>query len=242
MRSIAFAAAFVVVTALFLLIGSPLLLASRAMARRGLLAHAYAIDALLTLIAGVKFDVAGLENLPATPVLIAAKHQSPWDTIGLLRFVPRACYVMKASLLKIPVYGTFSRKFGMIPIERERGPSALRRMVSAARDRLGEGYDPLIFPEGTRRLPGAPPAYKPGILLLYDALKVPCVPIAVSSGAVWPRHSYRAGPGTIRVRVLEPIPPGLPREEFKARLETAIETANAELDRLAGYPPAPAAP
>ncbi|MHA1518461.1 MAG: lysophospholipid acyltransferase family protein, partial [Alphaproteobacteria bacterium] len=117
-------------------------------------------------------------------------------------------------------------KFEMIPVDRDAGPSALRRMLQAARKRIKDGREIIIFPEGTRRPPGADPAYKTGIVLLYNALKVPCVPVALNSGLFWPRRQWTRKPGTVVVEILDPIPPGLPRPEFLSRLENAIETAS----------------
>ena len=132
---------------------------------------------------------------------------------------------MKAELMKIPLYGWFSAKFGMIPIQRETGPSALREMLREARARLDDKREILVFPEGTRKLPGAPPDYKPGILMMYDKLAVPCVPLALNSGMFWPRNSQLRYPGTIVIEILPAIPPGLARKEFADRLRTAIEEA-----------------
>jgi 1-acyl-sn-glycerol-3-phosphate acyltransferase len=117
----------------------------------------------------------------------------------------------------------------MIFVRREAGPAALRRMARDAKDRAARAREIVVFPEGTRRPPGAPPDYKPGILFLYDALKIPCVPVALNSGLYWPRRSIRRYPGTIIVEILDPIPPGLQRKEFSRRLQDAIETATARL-------------
>jgi 1-acyl-sn-glycerol-3-phosphate acyltransferase len=102
-------------------------------------------------------------------------------------------------------------------------------MAADARERAAQGRDIVIFPEGTRRAPGAPPAYKPGIGLLYEALALPCVPVALNSGAFWPRRSLLRRPGTIIVEFLPAIEPGLPRKQFVAVLQERIETASARL-------------
>jgi 1-acyl-sn-glycerol-3-phosphate acyltransferase len=136
---------------------------------------------------------------------------------------------MKRELFWVPFHGWFSRKFEMIPVDRDKGPAALRRMLREARKRVADGREIIIFPEGTRRAPGAPPEYKTGVLLLYDALDIPCVPVALNSGVFWPRRSLKRRPGTIVVEFLDPIPPGLPKAEFLKRLTDAIETACARL-------------
>ncbi len=233
LRSLAYAVAFYVVTALFLIFGAPLLLAPRSWAMAGLRAHARVCVWLLGVIVGTRMEVRGRERLPAGPFLVAAKHQSAWDTFALVPLFRDPALVMKAELMSIPVYGWFSRKFGMIPVKRETGPSALREMIRLARARADEGREILVFPEGTRRPPGAPPDYKPGILLLYDGLRLPCVPLALNSGCFWPRRSWMRRPGTIVVEILEPIPPGLPRAAFKAAMIERIETASEALLREA---------
>ena len=125
--------------------------------------------------------------------------------------------------MKIPLYGWFSSKFGMIPIRRETGPSALRGMLKAAKERAEDGRQILVFPEGTRRQPGAAPDYKPGILLLYDALQLECVPIALNSGHFWPRDSVARHAGKIVIEIAPPLPAGLSRKDFRTRLIEAIE-------------------
>ncbi|MFT5511237.1 MAG: 1-acyl-sn-glycerol-3-phosphate acyltransferase [Hyphomicrobiaceae bacterium] len=228
-RSIAFNVAFYVTTALFLIFCSPLLLAPRRWAVAGLRAHAHTTLWLMRWIVGTEMEVRGREHLPEGAYLVAAKHQSAWDTVALILLFPDPALVMKAELLKIPVYGWFCAKFGMIPIQRETGPSALRQMLKAARGRAEDGRQILVFPEGTRRLPGAEPDYKPGILLLYDALKLPCVPVALNSGHFWPRNSMQRRPGKIVVEIQPALPAGLPRKEFRSQLIDAIEEPTVQL-------------
>jgi len=115
-------------------------------------------------------------------------------------------------------------------VEREQDPMVI------VLDALKDGHSLIIFPEGTRRPPGAPPDYKTGIILLYDALGVPCLPVALNSGLFWPRRSVIRRPGTIVVEILPPIPPGLPRDEFLRRLEAAVEGASGRLLVEGGAP------
>ena len=224
-RSILFALVFNLTTAAFLVLGSPLLLGPRSWAMAGLKVHARVSLWWLRVIVGTRMAVRGQDKLPKEPFLVAAKHQSAWDTIALILLFRDPAVVMKAELMLIPLYGWFSRKFGMIPVRRARGPAALRDMVRAAKGRVAAGRTVLVFPEGTRRPPAAPPAYKPGILLLYEGLAVPCVPLALNSGLFWPRRKLVRYPGTIVVEILEPIPPGWKRSAFEAELERRIETA-----------------
>ena len=239
LRSLLFAAVFYINTAVFLLLGSWLLFAPRSWAMMGLKLHAQASLWWLKLIVGTRLEVRGLENVPPGAVLVAAKHQSAWDTFALIPLLRDPALIMKAELMHIPFYGWFSRKFGMIPVKREAGPSALREMLKEARIRAADGREILLFPEGTRRPPGAPPDYKSGVALLYDGLKLPCVPLALNSGLFWPRRQVIRYPGTIVVEFLEPIPAGVPRAAFKAQLEERIETACARLIEEAGAAPNP---
>ena len=223
-RSHVFNVLFYVVTALILIAGSPLLFGPRSWAMAGLRFHARVCLWLMRWIVGTKLEIRGLENVPEGACLIAAKHQSAWDTVALVPMFSDPALVMKAELMRIPLYGWFSRKFGMIPIRRDTGPSALREMLKQARDRRDQGRQVLVFPEGTRRLPGAEPDYKSGIMMLYDTLEVPCVPVALNSGLFWPRNSLVRRPGTIVVDILPSIPPGLERRVFRDQLIDAIET------------------
>lgn len=215
--------------ALFLVFGSWLLLGPRRWAMAGLAAHGRVTVWLLRVVCNTKMEVRGLEKLLAGPVIVAAKHEAAWDTFALIPLMRDPALVMKAELLSIPLYGTFCRKFELIPVQRELGPAALRQMTRDARMRVAEGREILIFPEGTRKTPGSPPDYKPGIAFLYQDLKIPVCPLALNSGAFWPRRTFLRYPGTIVAEFLDPIPPGLPRQEFMQRLEQAIETASGQL-------------
>ncbi len=235
-RSLLFNVLFYVTTTLFVVIGSPLLFAPRGWAMAALKVHARFELWLLRAIVGTTIEVRGRENIPQGPCLVASKHQSAWETFALIPIFRDPALLMKRELFFIPFHGWFSRKFEMIPVDRDKGPAALRRMLREARKRIDDGREIIIFPEGTRRPPGAPPDYKTGIVLLYDALGVPCLPVALNSGLFWPRRSVIRRPGTIVVEILPPIPPGLPREEFLRRLQEAIEGASSRLLVEAGAP------
>jgi 1-acyl-sn-glycerol-3-phosphate acyltransferase len=235
-RSLLFNVLFYVTTTLFVVIGSPLLFAPRSWAMVALKVHSNFELWLLRAIVGTKIEVRGRENIPQGPCLVASKHQSAWETFALIPLFRDPALLMKRELFFIPFHGWFSRKFQMIPVDRDKGPSALRRMLREAKKRIDDGREIIIFPEGTRRPPGAPPDYKTGIVLLYDALGVPCLPVALNSGLFWPRRSAIRCPGTIVVEILKPIPPGRPRDEFLRRLETAIEGASSRLLVEGGAP------
>jgi 1-acyl-sn-glycerol-3-phosphate acyltransferase len=229
LRSLIYLIVFYVNTAAFLVFGSWLLFAPRRWAMEGLRLHALASLWWLKLICGTGIEVRGREKLPKGACLIAAKHQSAWDTFALIPVFRDPAMVMKAELGWIPLYGWFSHKFKHVLVKRDRGPSALKAMIRDAQDRAAHGREIVIFPEGTRRSPGAPPDYKPGFLALYEALNLPCVPLALNSGLFWPRRSIMRYPGTIVIEVLDPIPAGMPRAEMRMLLQGRIEAA---CDRL----------
>jgi len=242
-RSILFAIAFYVATAAMLLGLSWMLLAPRSWSMAAGRAHARVMLWLQRVIVGTDFEVRGRDKLPPGAVLVASKHQSAWDTIVLVPLLRDPAMVMKQELKWIPIYGWFSAKYKMIFVRREAGPRALRRMARDAREQAEAGREIVIFPEGTRRAPGAPGAYKPGVIMLYESLGLPCYPIALNSGLYWPRRSWRRYPGTIIIEFLDPIPPGLPRKEFTRRLQDAIEGASdrllVEAAETANPPPLP---
>jgi 1-acyl-sn-glycerol-3-phosphate acyltransferase len=228
-RSLLFNAVFYVSTALFVVLGSPLLFGPRRWAMAALALHARTELWLLAQIVGLKFELRGREKLPKGACLVASKHQSAWETFALIPLFRDPALLVKRELFWIPFHGWFSTKFGMIPVDRDKGATALRRMLREAKKRADAGREIIIFPEGTRRAPGAPPDYKTGVFLLYEALQLPCLPVALNSGLFWQRRSLMRRPGTVLVEFLDPIPPGLKRQEFLHRLEDAIEIATKRL-------------
>lgn len=228
-RSVLFAIAFYATTAVFTILGAPLLLGPRKYAMAGLRLHARCCLWLLRVVAQTGLEVRGIENIPSNAALVASKHQSTWETFALIPLLSDPAMVMKAELGWIPFYGWFAHKFGHIFVARERGPAALRRLIADAKKRAGDNRQIVIFPEGTRQAAGAPPSYKPGVVALYEGLGLPCVPVALNSGAFWPRRSFNRYPGTIVVEFLTPIPPALDRHTFREKLQSSIETASARL-------------
>jgi len=184
---------------------------------------------LLRLICGIDVAWTGLEKIPPGPLIVAAKHQSSWETFGLLTLFDDPTFIVKRELMWIPLFGWYIWKANMIPVDRGARTQALVAMTERARAELAGNRQLVIFPEGTRRAPGAEPAYKFGVAHLYAETGLPCLPVALNSGLVWPRRAFLRHPGTVRVEILDPIPPGLGRTEFFERLKTDIETATARL-------------
>jgi 1-acyl-sn-glycerol-3-phosphate acyltransferase len=180
---------------------------------------------LMRLICNIKVEFRGVEKIPAGPLIVASKHQSMWETISLLRFFEAPFFVVKRELKFIPLFGLYLIKTGMVAIDRSTGRRALLEVMRRAAEEVKHGRQFVIFPEGTRTAPGAPPQYKSGIGLIYTECGVPCLPVALNSGLFWPRRTFMRYPGTLVVEFLDPIPPGLKRDEFLTRVESTIEEA-----------------
>jgi len=179
-------------------------------------------------ILGIRSRVEG--RLPEGPHLYAAKHQSMYETLELLLLVGDPAVVLKRELADIPLFGRIAKMAGVIPVDRAGSAKALRRMMRAAAAARDGGRSILIFPEGTRVAPGERPPLQPGFAGLYKQLRLPVVPVALDSGEIWPRNSFRKRPGVITVRFGAPVPPGLPRAEIEARIHAAIN----DIDRQDG--------
>jgi 1-acyl-sn-glycerol-3-phosphate acyltransferase len=176
-------------------------------------------------ITGIDDEIQGIENIPRGGFIVASKHQSAWETLRLTQLFPRPSFILKRQLLWLPLFGWYMWKAHMIPVDRGKGSVAIEDMLVHARRAIAEGRQIIIFPEGTRRPPFAPPEYRRGVTRLYAALGAPCLPIALNSGVYWPRRSLTHRGGTIRMQILPPIPPGLPPEVFAERVKSDVETA-----------------
>jgi 1-acyl-sn-glycerol-3-phosphate acyltransferase len=184
---------------------------------------------LLQAICGLSAEFRGLENIPRGACIVAPKHQSFWETFALVPYMEDFSYVLKRELTYIPVFGWYLLRAEQIAIDRANVRTALRELAVRARTLFAEGRKLFIFPEGTRRAPGAPPAYKAGVAYVYDKTGVPCLPVALNAGLFWPRRRFLRFPGTIVVEFLPPIAPGMERDAFLRELEQRIESATARL-------------
>ena len=234
LRSLLYQIAFLSWTLLLVLLMLPMLgLASR---RRMQTGAAFWLDGALFLqrvVLGIAIDIQGRENLPTGGAILAVKHQSAWETMIFHRLVGDPAFVIKKELLSLPFIGWYLRKTGQIAIDRKAGIRALKLMTERARQVLAEGRTVVIFPEGHRQPPGMAGHYHTGIAMLYAAAGAPVVPVALNSGLYWGRNAFLRRQGTIRLRLLTPIPPGLERAQFMSELETRIETATRELENEA---------
>lgn len=231
LRSLVFNILFYVNLALWLVLAAfPALL----LPRRALLAVTvgWATTALwlMRVVAGTTYEIHGRENIPQGGIIVAAKHQSFWETFVLMTLFKDPIFILKRELMRIPFFGWCLYKFRMIPVDRGGKARALAQVTRRAKTELRDNQRQLlIFPEGTRRPAGAEPAYKFGVAHLYAELKLPCLPIALNSGLYWPRRSFLRRPGTIRLEILPPIAAGLDKVAFQALLQQRIETTS---DRL----------
>lgn len=171
-------------------------------------------------ILGIRQRIEG-GGIPAGPVLYASKHEAMYETLELVRILHHPAVVVKREITDFPLWAWVTRLYGLVPVDRDASASAMRAMLRATAPVRAAGRSLLIFPEGTRVPSGEAPPLRPGFAGLYRAMKLPVVPIALDSGSVWPRHGPKH-PGTITIRLGEPIPAGLPREEAERRVWAAI--------------------
>jgi 1-acyl-sn-glycerol-3-phosphate acyltransferase len=219
LRSLIFMIVFYSVTVLIVLLTVPVAALGAGPLRRHVLGwvtfHAWCCRWIL----GIRTRIEG--EVPTEPVLIAAKHQAMYETLDLVRILDEPAVVMKRQLADIPVFGFAARRYGCIAIDRSGGAAALRAMMREADMARAEQRPILIFPEGTRVLPGDRPPLQPGFAGLYRRLGLPVVPVALDSGRLWTR-SWIKRSGTVTMRFGEPIPPGLRRNEVEQRVHEAI--------------------
>jgi 1-acyl-sn-glycerol-3-phosphate acyltransferase len=184
---------------------------------------------LLDKICGLKVEFRGVENLPQKGCIVAAKHQSIWETFALTTQLRDFTFILKRELTFLPLFGQYLLRADQIAIDRKSRSVALRQLLEQASMAIAEGRAIFIFPEGTRRPAGAPPHYRSGVSHLYVAANAPCVPVALNSGLFWPRRSFLRRPGTVTVEFLPAIEPGLPNGEFARLLQERIEAASNRL-------------
>ena len=182
------------------------------------------------IIVGTRYDFKGMENIQkGTNYLVAGKHQSAWETYTLLLFFDDPAYILKRSLMRLPLFGWYAKKMQTVAIDRGKGSVALNSITKNAKKMMAASpRQIIIYPEGTRKQAGAPPKYKYGITHLYHTLETPVLPVALNSGLFWARETFMRYPGTILVEFLEPIKPGLKKDVFAKKLENMIETKTLE--------------
>ena len=134
-------------------------------------------------------------------------------------------FILKKELLRIPLFGSYLRKIGAIEIIRETTTKENLDFLDKVKNKINNEKRPLlIFPQGTRVKPNEQVPFKKGVGRIYDKLNLPCVPVALDSGKVWPKNSFIKYPGNINVSFLEPIMPGKNKDEFIKEIENKIYT------------------
>lgn len=173
---------------------------------------------------GIRHRVVGLEHLPAEPAVVLSKHQSAWETIAFQQIFPPLSFVLKKSLLHIPFFGWGLALFSPIAIDRGAGREALKQIEMQGRERLGQGFWVLVFPEGTRVSPGEVGNYQIGGAWLAAKAGAPVVPVAHNAGRLWPRNAFIKWPGEITVVIGPTIPTqGRKASEVLAQAQSWIE-------------------
>ncbi len=186
----------------------------------------------LWLICGVRWRVEGRENLPDRPVIFFSKHQSTWETLALVMLLPPQVHVLKRELLWIPFFGWGLAAIRPIAIDRSGGHAAVEQLVTQGRQRLDSGRCVMVFPEGTRVLPGQTARYRMGGAVLAAETDAPVVPIAHNAGELWPRHSFLKRPGEITVAIGPPIDTtGKKADQINTEARTWIESRMAAMGR-----------
>jgi len=160
----------------------------------------------LSLICRIRITVTGRENLPAGACLVASQHQSFFDGFIWMTIAEQPAYVIKQELTRIPFIGPMLILSGMVPVERAAGAKALRALMKATQEHFDEGRQIIIFPEGTRTVPGERVPLQPGVVALAKQAAVPVIPVATNSGLHWPRRGWLMTPGEIIIAIGEALP------------------------------------
>ncbi|TSA50160.1 MAG: 1-acyl-sn-glycerol-3-phosphate acyltransferase [Nitrosomonadales bacterium] len=178
----------------------------------------------LRITCGIRYRVVGAENIPDTPCIILAKHQSAWETMAFQQIFPPQVWVLKRSLLFIPFFGWGLAMTSPIAIDRGAGREALKQLVSQGKDRLQKGFWVVVFPEGTRIPPGEKGKYHIGGAWLATHTGAPALPVAHNAGEFWGKNSFLKKPGIITVSVGPAInTSGMKADELNRRAEAWIE-------------------
>lgn len=183
----------------------------------------------MALFAGIKIQTRGKECLPTGAFIIASKHQSWGDGFAAYDQFDDLAFVTGDHLEKFPLLGTVLRKLGAIVVNSCGGHTARAALKERAADAHREGRKILIYPEGHLAKVGEKFRYRSGVWHMYRDFDMPVVPLATNLGLFWPQKEARTTPGTATLEFLDPIPTGLTKDEFLARLEAAIEGRTAEL-------------
>jgi 1-acyl-sn-glycerol-3-phosphate acyltransferase len=182
---------------------------------------------------GLKTEIRGTP--PDYECIVASKHQSFLDVFLVFSAVPAGKFIMKSILKYAPIVGQYGLRIGCVPVDRGKRAAAIKQMVDGVKKGTATPGQLIIYPQGTRIAPGVKAPYKVGTAVLYEQLGQPCVPVAANVGLFWPKRGIYRKQGTAVVEFLEPIAPGLGRDDFLKLLEERIETASNRLNEEAGF-------
>ena len=212
-RSILFYSFLSVWTIFMGIICLPYLIISNVYIRKPINLWILGIFKLLEVLCNITHEIRGEENIPNHSILIASKHQSAFETFALFFYLKKSIFIHKTQLFFIPIFGQYLKKTNMISINRSEGTVAMRKMLKEAKSKMAAGCSIIIFPEGTRKIPGDKADYKTGFIGIYNETESKILPIAVNSGNHWPKHTFIKTPGKIIIKILKPIPEKLKKDE-----------------------------
>lgn len=234
LRSLVFTFLFYALTAAGCLVALPSLLLPRGAALWVLLTYQRILFFLERTVMGIRLEVRGRENIPAQGAyIVAAKHQSPYETMKLHLVFPNPSVVLKKELMEIPLWGWYAARIGMIPIDRSAKAEAMKSLVDGAHAAIAQGRPIVIFPQGTRVEAGEGARARPwrhGVARIQEVTGLPILPMALNSGLFWPRRGWRKRPGTVVFSILAPIPAGLGVAQTMAELERVVEEETKRLE------------
>lgn len=183
------------------------------------------VSALARIVVGIDCRVEGTENVPRGACIVAAQHQSSFETYRLFTVLEHPIFILKRELVWIPVIGWYMQRAGFVAIDRGAGAGAMKKMIRGAQAALDAGHQVVVFPEGTRVRPGESRPYRPGIAALYAHCDAPVIPMALNSGIYWGKTRILKLPGVIVFKFLPAVPQGLEKQEFLATLRARLEGA-----------------
>lgn len=228
-RSLVFNVIFFTVFTLSMIVAAPILLTNGRCVFLFWRYFSKLLSWITRVFGGINVEIDGAENIGQKPAIYAMRHESAWETLMLVHKFEQPIFVMKKELFSIPIFGPMARKSGAISIDREHGVQALTSALKQIKERVAEGHEVVIFPEGTRMPAGKFSGIKRGIALFYRVANCPVIPIVHNSGKFWPPRGFIKHPGTIKMKVFPAIQPGLPQDEFMKKLNDTFRTGIEEL-------------
>jgi 1-acyl-sn-glycerol-3-phosphate acyltransferase len=194
----------------------------------------------MRIFAGIKLEVRGREHIPAEPVIFACKHHSWGDGFCIYSQFDDLAFVTGDHLEKFPLMSTLLSKLGAIVVNNCGGIEARKALANRSADAARDGRSILIYPEGHLNAPGTYRRYRSGVWHMMNNFNMPVVPVATNLGLFWQEDHYKKTPGTAVLEFLEPIRPGMGKDEFLATLRDRIEArSQALISEATGAPYTP---